>query len=129
MIVEQINTILQEPFANFLANKKALQEDVHCPLPNHMCFSGHHQMSLWGSPNEQIWTGLQWWSQMSLAGGRAGARGESHVWCPGRFPYLLLRGQGWGGPMSDAEAREALYSEIQCIMGNGHMGTHPGQND
>ena len=46
-----------------------------------------------------------------------------------KVPMSVVQGAGPEGPMSDAEAREALYSEIQCIMGNGHMGTHPGQND
>ena len=34
-----------------------------------------------------------------------------------------------GHRMSLAEGRGSLYSEVECIMGNGHMGPPPGQID
>ena len=61
--------------------------------------------------------------QMSLAKG-ADRRRVSHVCCPGRglgpvgVSCLMSRreeGPGLGG----------LYSEVQCIKSNGHMGTPP----
>ena len=59
--------------------------------------TGRHQMPAWRvSWSEQVWTGLQWWKP---------ARG-------GSLPHV-------GGG-------EVLYSEAQCIMGNGHMvHSHP----
>ena len=60
----------------------------------------------------EVWRGLQWWALdvstrgiPCLVGARAGAGGRvSHVDC--------LDG-GWDS--------EGLYSEVQCIMSNGHM--------
>ena len=69
------------------------------------CFSGYQMSVLWGGRQvnkfEQVSSNSH---QMSLAGDRAGV----------------------GGPMSDAHGAGlgvGLYSEVQCIMGNGHMGT------
>ena len=83
------------------------------------CFSGHHQMSLWGSQNEQVWTSNQWsspdvtsregsqvWCCLDVAGG-------SHVWCPGRA----------GARVSQIWYLVGLYCKIQCIMGNIHIGS------
>ena len=66
---------------------------------------------------------------MSLAGGTgAGARvGRGlHVSCVGRSSGLIFE-EGWGlrgsaGVMLGGW-EWALYSEVQCIMGNDHMGT------
>ena len=57
-------------------------------------------------------------NQMSLAGGDGAP-------CPVRFysqaPKVSCPGLGWGG---------GLYNEVQCIMGNGHMGPSPcGETD
>ena len=43
----------------------------------------------------------------------------------GGVPCLMSRvqGAGPGGSMSDAGGRGGLYSEVQCIMGNGRMGS------
>ena len=65
--------------------------------------------------------------QMSLAGG--------HVWCPGAglgVPTSDVQGVGPGGSITDVQRDH--YSEVQCIMANGQMGTPPpphshGQND
>ena len=44
-----------------------------------------------------------------------------------------MGGAGLGGPKSDVGGQdwgwEGLYSKVQCIMGNGHMGTPWRQND
>ena len=34
-----------------------------------------------------------------------------------------------GGAQAGAGGGEDLYSQVQCIMGNDHMGTTPEQND
>ena len=63
--------------------------------------SDNHQMSLvgvWSWEGSQVWFLQEW------------ARG-SQVWFLGR-----------------TRARGVLYSEVQCIMGNGHIGTSPKQN-
>ena len=54
--------------------------------------------------------------QMSLGGWGQGWE----VPCPGGGRVILQ-----GGPMS----KGGLYSEVQYIMGNGHMGLPCGQND
>ena len=38
------------------------------------------------------------------------------------------RGHGWGGAKAHVWGG-GLNSEVQCIMGNGHMGTHPRKTD
>ena len=61
----------------------------------------HHQMSIaWGSSSEQVWTGLQFLPPDIT---NRGCPMRSHV----------QRGPG------------SLYSEVQCIMGNGHMENTP----
>ena len=54
-----------------------------------------------GSLRKQVWTGLQWWLP-----GVTSRFNESHVWCLGR----------------PVEVGGGLYSEVQCIMGDGHVG-------
>ena len=74
------------------------------------------------------WTSLNRFPVMATKVSLVGEEGraeESHVWClrvgtgEGLMSYVQ-GGQGWGG---------ILYSEVQCIMGNGHKGSPHGQND
>ena len=46
-------------------------------------------------------------------------------------PDVITRmgGDGVSTVRSHVQGVGALYSEVQCIMGNGHMGHLPGQND
>ena len=59
-----------------------------------------HQMSVpvWGSSSEQIETGLQSWP-----------------------PDVTSKGWGGEGVGLGPCTERGLYSEVQCIMGNGHM--------
>ena len=45
----------------------------------------------------------------------------------------LISGGATGGPMSGVWERDrtrgALYREVQCVMGNGHLGPPGGQTD
>ena len=70
--------------------------------------------------NEQVWTGLKWWPpDITSMCGRAG----------GGYSGLISRGgvQGWGlgrgpqvsWPVGLEPGGWALYSEVQCIVGNG----------
>ena len=73
--------------------------NVPLACANHTCFNSQQMSALVaGGPScEYTWTSVQWWSPvLSPAGGL-----HSEVPCPSRV---------------------RLYSEIQCIMGNGHMG-------
>ena len=101
-----------DPLLDFVL-LKAIQDaecNAHRPLTNRTCFSSH-QMSApvrGVSWSEQVWTRLQSWSTDVDSGGGGGPRGgplimRFQVWCSG----------GWRG----------LYSEVQCIMANGHTGT------
>ena len=72
--------------------------------------------------SEQVWTGLKWWPPdiISMCG-RAG--GSAQV----SFPGEGYRAGAWGGggpqvswPMG-LEPGDRPCSEVQCIMGNGHM--------
>ena len=77
---------------------------------SYISFSGHHQMSLWGSSLEQVWTGIQW----SPPGVTNNDRGG--------ILRLMSRGFGLGGSV--------LYIEIQCMTGKWPHGTTPcRQND
>ena len=69
--------------------------------------------------------------QMSLAGGPI-----SDIFWLGGGSDVRVRAEGVMGPMSDVplgggQGQEGgeLYSEIQCIMVNGHMGTSYKQTD
>ena len=57
------------------------------------------------SSSEQVCTGLQWWAPDVTS-----RRGQG-TWCSD-----VLRGHVW------CWGTGGLYSEVQCIMGNGHMG-------
>ena len=79
-------------------NKKTFSRIVYHQLDNRGYFDGH---------------------QMSVP------LGGSYVLCPEEgIPYLMSRG-GWGfsSLMSSGRGDGRLCSEVQCIMGNGHMGT------
>ena len=67
-----------------------------------------------GVINEQVWTGLQWWPPDVIS--RGPGLGV-YVWCweTGLGVIYLISRRG-PGPVG-------LYSEVQYIMGNGHMGT------
>ena len=67
--------------------------------------SGGHQMSLAGGPRSDGW------SPCLMSGGT------------GPMSYVQGWGAGAGGAMSDAGLGRALYSKVQWIIGNGHMGT------
>ena len=46
--------------------------------------------------------------------------------------HMSREGQGWVVPglmFKGGAGLGALYSEVQCMMSNGHMGTPCGQND
>ena len=88
-------------------------------------------MSLLGActerSNEQVWTCLQWWPP------GVNSRGLGLEW---RVPCLMSgRGPGLGVTMSRVWQGElepgggSMYSEVQCIMGNGHMGHPCGQTE
>ena len=66
------------------------------------------------SSNEQVWTGLQYWPPgvTNRGLGLELGLGVSHV------PCLMVRG-----------VRGSLFTEVQCITGNGHMGTPREQTD
>ena len=67
-----------------------------------------------GSSIEQVWTGHQWLPLDVTSKGAVLGLGI------GSYASCLEGGQDW-----EWSQRGALYSEIQCMMDNGHMGTWP----
>ena len=74
-------------------------QTVDASMVTTRCSSGER------SPNEQVWTSLQWWPPDVTNGGPGLMSFGGQVWCSGE-------GNGGGG----------LDSEVQYIMGNAHMG-------
>ena len=89
-------------------------------LPTLCALSGRCQYQ--SVPSEQVWTCLQWWPDVTMGGGIGTGLQGSHV-----------RRRAAGDPMSDVWGLMCddhgeggagdLNSEVQCIMGNGRMGT------
>ena len=110
-----------------LHNYKQESIPVECIPPtcaDHMCFFNSHQMSAVvreGFSGEQVWTCLQSWpSDVTRREGPGGDPLCIEIPCPGpRFGPCTVRShiyEGGAGP------RQALCSEVQCIMGNGYIG-------
>ena len=80
---------------------------------------------VWESASEQVWKGSQSWLPDVTSWGVPAHWGPMSLWggVPSEWGPMSRLG-GTGG-----RAGWALYSEVWCIMGNGHMGSPRGQTD
>ena len=113
-MVTKVNTYVG---ADTLSTKKHSSQDTYCLFASIATTRCHSQRGPQMNKFEQISSEDH---QMSLAGGQSQAQG-CQVWCQleggwehgcgqRRFPGLIFGGRG-------------LYSEVQCIMSNDHIGT------
>ena len=89
-------------------------------------FDGH-QMSLLGElgvPMSHVWGGAGGVPMSHVWGGTGGVP-MSHVGWNWGCPHVSCFGRAGHVPCLEGARMGDLYSEVQCIMGNGHMGTSP----